>query len=163
VGPSHYVDFFKTIKRVLKKDGVALVHTIGCADGVNHPNPWLNKYIFPSGYLPALSELTTAIEKAGLLATDVEIWRLHYGPTLRAWRNRFMAHWDEAAEIFDERFCRMWEYYLSMSEAAFLHEDVVVFQIQLAHNVDDVPITRSYIEERKRPLLAREVERLTGN
>jgi cyclopropane-fatty-acyl-phospholipid synthase len=74
-----------------------------------------------------------------------------------------MAHWDEAAEIFDERFCRMWEYYLSMSEAAFLHEDVVVFQIQLAHNVDDVPITRSYIEERKRPLLAREVERLTGN
>lgn len=156
VGPSHYSSFFKTIKRCLKPDGVAFVHTIGCADGVNFPNPWLEKYIFPSGYLPSLSELTTAIEGAGLQVTDAEIWRLHYVPTLREWRNRFNARRAEAARIYDERFCRMWEYYLAMGEAAFLFEDVVVFQIQLGHSVDAAPITRGYIEERKVGLRARE-------
>ena len=127
VGPSHYSSFFKTIKNTLKEDGVAFCHTIGCNDGINFPNPWLNKYIFPSGYLPSLSELTTAIEGAGLQVMDAEIWRLHYVPTLREWRHRFMRHREEAAKIFDERFCRMWEYYLAMGEAAFLFEDVVVF------------------------------------
>ena len=156
VGPSHYKSFFKTIKRCLKQEGVAFVHTIGCADGVNFPNPWLEMYIFPSGYLPSRSELTTAIEHAGLQVTDAEIWRLHYVPTLREWRNRFMAHRDEAARIYDVRFCRMWEYYLAMGEAAFLYEDVVVFQIQIGHAVDAAPITRGYIEERKGPLRARE-------
>ena len=158
VGPSHYESFFKTIQRCLKDSGTAFVHTIGCADGVNFPNPWLNKYIFPSGYLPSLSELTTAIEHAGLQVTDAEILRLHYVPTLREWRDRFMAHWDEAARIYDERFCRMWEYYLAMGEAAFLYEDVVIFQIQIGHAVDAAPITRGYIEERKGPLRAREAQ-----
>ena len=156
VGPSHYSSFFQTVKRTLKPDGVAFCHTIGCNDGVNFPNPWLNKYIFPSGYLPSLSELTTAIENAGLQVMDAEIWRLHYVPTLREWRDRFMAHREEAAKIYDERFCRMWEYYLAMGEAAFLFEDVVVFQITLGHSVDAVPITRGYIEERKVGLRARE-------
>ena len=156
VGPSHYSSFFETMKRTLKPDGVGFCHTIGCSDGVNFPNPWLNKYIFPSGYLPSLSELTVAIENAGLQVTDAEIWRLHYVPTLREWRERFMRHWDEAAKIYDERFCRMWEFYLAMGEAAFLFEDVVVFQIQIGHAVDAAPITRSYIEERKVGLRERE-------
>lgn len=156
VGPSHYSSFFETMKRTLKPDGIGFCHTIGCSDGVNFPNPWLNKYIFPSGYLPALSELTVAIEKAGLQVMDAEIWRLHYVPTLREWRDRFMRHRDEAAKIYDERFCRMWEFYLAMGEAAFLFEDVVVFQITIGHAVDAVPITRGYIEERKVALRARE-------
>jgi cyclopropane-fatty-acyl-phospholipid synthase len=159
VGPSHYDTYFKTVARLMKDDGVALIHTIGCGDGVNFPNPWLNKYIFPSGYLPALSELTPAIEKAGLITTDVEIWRMHYAPTLRAWRERFLAHRDEAANLYSERFCRMWEYYLSMAETAFQYEDVVVFQIQAVKQIDAVPLTRAYIAEREDRLRAAEGNR----
>ena len=159
IGPAHYGTFFKTVARLMKEDGLGVVHTIGCADGVNFPNPWLNKYIFPSGYIPALSELMPAIEAAGLIVTDTEIWRDHYVHTLHAWRERFMAHWDEAAKLYDERFCRMWEYYLSMGETAFLYEDVVIFQIQVAKRLDAVPYTRDYIAEREAALRAVE-ERL---
>jgi cyclopropane-fatty-acyl-phospholipid synthase len=169
VGPSHYKSLFKTIKRCLKNDGVALIHTIGFVNGVNFTNPWVTKYIFPSGYLPALSELTPAIEQAGLQITDIEVWRLHYVPTLREWRNRFMAHREGVAKIYNERFCRMWEFYLAMAEAAFLYENVAVFQIQLGHAVDAAPLTRDYIEERKVLLREREAAshapfgRVSGN
>ena len=156
VGPSHYRAYFAAVARALRGDGVALIHTIGCADGVNHPNPWLNKYIFPGGYLPALSELMPAIEAAGLLVADVEVWHLHYALTLQEWRRRFMARRAQAVAIHGERFCLMWEFYLSMSEAAFRFEDVVVFQLQLVKRQDARPPTRGYIEARKAGLRARE-------
>ena len=122
-----------------------LLHTIG-RTGTPYPsNPWITRYIFPGGHLPTLSEVTPAIERAGLVVTDIEVLRLHYALTLRAWRDRFMARWEDAKRLYDERFCRMWECYLAMSEAAFRFEDAVVFQIQLARRNDTVPLTRGYI------------------
>jgi cyclopropane-fatty-acyl-phospholipid synthase len=129
----------------LADEGVMLLHTIGVSDEPSLTNPWITKYIFPGGHLPALSEILPAIERSGLLVTDVEVLRLHYAETLRAWREAFMQRRAEAAALFDERFCRMWEYYLSMSESAFRCEGVVVFQIQLARRVDTLSITRDYL------------------
>ena len=131
---------------MLTDDGVALVHTIGSA----YPppcatNPWIRKYIFPGGYIPALSEIMTAVEKAGLRVTDVEVLRLHYAETLRHWRQRFAANRDRARALYDERFCRMWEFYLAASEASFRHMGNVVFQLQLAKRQDAVPLTRDYV------------------
>lgn len=145
IGPRFFSVFFETCRRLLHEDGVMLLHTIGCSDGPNHPNPWLNRYIFPGGYLPALSEILPAAEKAGLIVTDVEVLRLHYAKTLQAWRERFMARRDEALALYDERFCRMWEFYLAMSQAAFEHQDVVVFQLQIVRRQDVVPLTRDYL------------------
>src|SRR5690606_22904553 len=107
--------------------------------------PWIAKYIFPGGYIPALSEVLPAVERAGLIVTDIEILRLHYAETLRCWRERFEARRAEIAELYDERFCRMWEFYLAASEIAFRHRDHMVFQLQLAKKVDAVPLTRDYI------------------
>jgi cyclopropane-fatty-acyl-phospholipid synthase len=149
IGPRFYRPFFETCRRLLSEDGVMLLHTIGCSDGPNHPNPWLNRHIFPGGYLPALSEILPVIEKAGLIVTDVEVLRLHYAATLKAWRERFMARRAEALALYDERFCRMWEFYLAMSQAAFECQDVVVFQIQIARRQDAVPLTRDYIAARE--------------
>ena len=145
VGRGSYATFFETCSKRLADDGVMLLHTIGVSDAPSLTNPWITKYIFPGGHLPALSEILPEIERAGLMVTDVEVLRLHYADTLRAWRDAFMARRDEAAELFDERFCRMWEYYLAMSEAAFRCEGVVVFQIQLARRVETLPRTRDYI------------------
>ena len=129
-----------------------LLHTIG-RTGVPYPtNPWITRYIFPGGHLPVLSEMMPAIERAGLIVTDLEILRLHYAYTLKAWRERFLAHWDDAKGIYDERFCRMWECYLAMSESAFRFQDAVVFQLQLARRNDVVPVTRGYIAEREEAL-----------
>jgi cyclopropane-fatty-acyl-phospholipid synthase len=152
VGPPSYHDYFQTCRNLLKEDGVMLLHTIG-RSGTPYPtNPWITKYIFPGGHLPVLSEMMPAIERAGLIVTDVEILRLHYAYTLQAWRERFMAHREEVLRLYDERFCRMWECYLAMSESAFRWQDAVVFQLQLTRRNDVVPLTRDYIAEREAAL-----------
>ena len=125
-----------------------LLHSIGRSEGPSVTNPWIAKYIFPGGYIPALSEVMPAIERAGLMVTDIEILRLHYAETLKAWRERFLAHREEVERLYDERFCRMWEFYLAASEMAFREQDMMVFQIQLAKRQDVVPITRDYIAQR---------------
>ena len=145
VGVVHYRAFFDTVARCLKPDGVALLHAIGRSDGPGFTNPWIAKYIFPGGYCPALSEVLPPVEKSGLIATDIEILRLHYAETLRHWRRRFAANRDTIASLYDERFCRMFEFYLCGSEIAFRREGHMVFQIQLAHHQTAVPLTRDYI------------------
>jgi len=156
VGPRFYQAYFEKCRQLLKPDGVMVLHTIGLMDGPWYPNPWLDKYIFPGGQLPALSEIAPAIERAGLVVTDVECLRMHYAETLSHWRRRFMARRDAALALYDERFCRMWEYYLSCCEAAFRYQDVAVFQVQCARNPEAVPVTRDYIAERMRSLRQRE-------
>ena len=145
VGIPHYREFFGKIHDRLAEDGVALIHTIGRADGPGANNAWFAKYIFPGGYSPALSEILPAIERAGLCVTDIEVLRLHYAETLKAWRARFDAKRAQVREIYDERFCRMWEFYLVASELAFRRNGHVVFQIQLAKRQDAVPLTRDYL------------------
>jgi cyclopropane-fatty-acyl-phospholipid synthase len=145
VGLPNYDAFFGACRERLDERGVMLLHTIGTADQPSLTNPWITRYIFPGGHLPSLSQMLPAIERAGLIVTDVEVLRLHYAHTLRAWRNAFMARRDEARAMFDERFCRMWEFYLAMAETAFRYEKVVVFQIQLARRVDATPIVRDYM------------------
>ena len=145
VGVVHYREFFDTVGRCLNPDGVALLHAIGRSDGPGFTNPWIAKYIFPGGYCPALSEVMPPVEKSGLFATDIEILRLHYAETLRHWRRRFIANRDTIASLYDERFCRMFEFYLCGSEIAFRREGHMVFQIQLAHQQTAVPLTRDYI------------------
>ena len=128
-----------------------LLHSIGRSEGPNVTNPWIAKYIFPGGYIPALSEVLPAIERAGLLVTDIEILRLHYAETLKAWRERFLAHRDEVERIYDQRFVRMWEFYLAASEMAFREQNMMVMQIQLTKRQGVVPITRDYIAQRRTP------------
>jgi cyclopropane-fatty-acyl-phospholipid synthase len=145
VGVNHYRAFFTKLKSLLAPDGVALLHSIGRKDGPGATNPWIRKYIFPGGYVPALSEVLPTIEQLRLWVTDIEILRLHYAETLRAWRLRFERNRNRARAIYDERFCRMWEMYLVASEIAFRRQDHMVFQIQLAKAVDAVPLTRDYM------------------
>ena len=145
VGVNHYDSYFKLVGDRLSEDGVAVVHSIGRAMGPAATAAFIRKYIFPGGYIPALSEILPAIERAGLWVTDVEILRLHYAETLHAWRERFLANWATVAELYDERFCRMWEVYLAGSEAFFRCMDGMVFQIQLAKDRHAVPMTRDYI------------------
>jgi cyclopropane-fatty-acyl-phospholipid synthase len=145
VGVGHYREFFSTVGRCLHPDGVALLHAIGRNDVPGSTNPWIAKYIFPGGYCPALSEVMPPIERSRLQVTDIEILRLHYAETLRHWRRRFAANRDAIASIYDERFCRMFEFYLAGSELSFRREGMMVFQIQLAHRQDAVPLTRDYI------------------
>jgi cyclopropane-fatty-acyl-phospholipid synthase len=155
VGRPNFDTYFGQIARVLKDEGVAVVHSIGRSDGPDVTQPWIAKHIFPGGYIPALSETLAAVERSGLIVTDVEILRLHYAETLRAWRRRFEAERCEIAEVRGERFCRMWEFYLAASEIGFRYSGHMVFQLQLAKRVDTVPITRTYIEQTER-LLAEE-------
>jgi cyclopropane-fatty-acyl-phospholipid synthase len=150
VGAHHFAEFFEVVRRSLAPDGVAVIHAIGSKDAPGECDPWIDKYIFPGGYCPALSEVLTAVEKAGLWVTDVEILRLHYAETLRHWSERFRARRKCAAEIYDERFCRMWEYYLAVCEAGFRVGSLMVFQIQLARTVAAVPLVRDYIADEKR-------------
>jgi cyclopropane-fatty-acyl-phospholipid synthase len=147
VGVGHYREYFDKIRELLTDDGVALIHTIGSADGPGAAHAWIRKYIFPGGYTPALSEIVPVIERAGLHITDIEVLRLHYAETLKAWRQRFMGNRDHVAALYDERFCRMWEFYLAGCEAGFRHSGLVVFQIQLSKQVDTVPLTRDYMWE----------------
>jgi len=152
VGVNHYDTFFRKSAQLLADDGVMLLHSIGRSDGPSRTSPWISKYIFPGGYIPSLSEVLPRIEKSGLLVTDIEILRLHYAETLKHWRERFLAHREEVERIYDERFERMWEFYLASSETAFREQNMMVFQIQLTKRQDVVPITRDYI--------AREQQRL---
>jgi cyclopropane-fatty-acyl-phospholipid synthase len=147
VGVNFYDGFFAKCADVLADDGVMVLHSIGRSGGPSHTNAWMAKYIFPGGYIPALSEVLPAIERAGLIATDVEILRLHYAETLSAWRDRFLAHRDEVARLYDARFVRMWEFYLACAETAFRRHDMMVFQIQLAKRQGVVPTTRGYITQ----------------
>ena len=150
VGVNHYPEFFAKVRDLLAEDGVCVLHSIGRMAGPSTTSAWLRKYIFPGGYSPALSEVLPAVENSGLWITDLEVLRLHYAETLRAWRHRFQVNRDRIAELFDERFCRMWEFYLALSEAAFRHGDHFVFQMQLAKRRDAVPLTRDYITEWER-------------
>lgn len=147
VGPGDYQAYFDALARLLKDDGVAVLHTIGRYDPPGASNPWIEKYIFPGGYLPSLSQIVPAVERAGLFLTDVEVLRTHYADTLRAWRARFHAHRGEVAALYGERFIRMWDFYLSGSEAGFREGTLVVFQIQLAKTRETVPQTRDYITD----------------
>ena len=145
VGVIHFRQFFETVRDRLTEAGVALLHSIGRAHGPGATNPWIRKYIFPGGYTPALSEVLPEVERSGLYVTDIELLHPHYADTLRAWRNRFMARRDEAIKLYDERFARMWEFYLAGSETAFRHQGQMVFQMQLAKHVRNVPRVRDYI------------------
>ena len=154
VGVGYYESFFQKAGELLVDDGVMLLHSIGRMDGPGAANPWIDKYIFPGGYAPALSEVLSAIERAGLIVTDIEILRMHYADTLKAWRERFLAHRDQAKALYDERFCRMWEFYLAGCEVAFRYCGLMVFQIQLAKSLNAVPLTRDYIAAREAQLKA---------
>ncbi|MCP4559221.1 MAG: class I SAM-dependent methyltransferase [Bosea sp.] len=157
VGVNHYDAFFRKCSDLLDDEGVLLLHSIGRSDEPGFTNPWIAKYIFPGGYIPSFSEVLPAIERAGLVVTDIEILRLHYAETLRHWRERFLARRAEAVELFDERFARLWEYYLGVSELAFRYQGMMVFQIQVARRQDAVPLTRGYIEREERRLRAASV------
>src|SRR5277367_6232493 len=145
VGLNHYGAFFTKLKSLLAPDGVALLHSIGRRDGPGSTMPWIRKYIFPGGYVPALSEVLPIIEHLRVWVTDIEILRLHYAETLRAWRRRFERNRDRVLALYDERFYRMWEMYLVGSEIAFRRQDHMIFQMQLAKAVDAVPVTRDYM------------------
>ncbi|WP_019024691.1 MULTISPECIES: cyclopropane-fatty-acyl-phospholipid synthase family protein [unclassified Thioalkalivibrio] len=145
VGVPNYGTFFQRVNDLLKDDGVAVLHTIGRQGPPGTTNPWLSKYIFPGGYTPALSEVMEALEPTPLHTTDIEFWRLHYAETLAEWYRRFQNIRAEAVEHFDERFCRMWEFYLASCEATFRWWRQVVFHIQVAKQQDAVPLTRDYL------------------
>jgi cyclopropane-fatty-acyl-phospholipid synthase len=153
-GVAFYDTYFKRCTELLADDGIMLLHSIGRSEGPDVTNPWITKYIFPGGYIPALSEVMPAIERSGLLVCDIEILRLHYAETIKAWRERFMARREEAVQLYDERFARMWEFYLASSEMAFRKQNLMNFQIQLARRQGVVPMTRDYI--------AREEAKLRG-
>lgn len=145
VGVPHYDTYFKSVERLLAPDGIALIHTIGRAGPPAATSPWILKYIFPGGYCPAMSEAVAAIERHGLVTTDVEVWRLHYAETLRHWQDRFEANIDRVRALYDDRFCRMWRYYLIASELTFRLSNQVVFQFQLTPRQEVVPLTRDYL------------------
>ena len=157
VGVDFYETYFRRCAELLTDDGVMMLHSIGRSHGPDVTSPWIAKYIFPGGYIPALSEVIPAIERAGLLVCDIEILRLHYAETLKAWRERFMARREEAVHLYDERFARMWEFYLACSEMSFRKQGLMNFQIQLAKRQDAVPMTRDYITREEAKL--RGVER----
>ncbi|MDJ0826130.1 MAG: cyclopropane-fatty-acyl-phospholipid synthase family protein [Rhodobacter sp.] len=145
VGVPHYREYFNNVRARLTDDGIALIHTIGRTSPPGHTSPWIAKYIFPGGYIPSLSEVMKAVEREGLYTCDIEVWRLHYAETLRNWEERFSANRDRVAELYDDRFCRMWRFYLIASEMTFRHNNQCVFQFQLARRQEAVPLTRDYL------------------
>ena len=145
VGRKFYNKFFKQIEKLLKEDGVSLIHTIGSVNPPRDPHPWITKYIFPGGHTPSLSEVTTPIEKAGLIVSDIEVLKLHYSHTLRHWKENCIKNKEQIVEMYDERFFRMWEFYLAGCEIAFKWGDQVVYQFQLTKNYTSTPTTRDYI------------------
>ncbi|MGJ4947032.1 class I SAM-dependent methyltransferase [Bradyrhizobium sp. HKCCYLS20291] len=156
VGVAFYDTFFRRCAELLDENGVMVLHSIARSEGPDATNPWIAKYIFPGGYIPALSEVLPAIERAGLLVCDIEILRLHYAETLKAWRERFMARREEAVQLYDARFARMWEFYLAVSELAFRQQNMMNVQIQLARRQGVVPMTRDYIHREEARLRTRE-------
>ena len=157
VGVDFYDTYFKHCAELLTDDGVMLLHSIGRSEGPDATNPWIAKYIFPGGYIPALSEVLPSIERAGLLVCDIEILRLHYAETLKAWRERFMARREEAIQLYDEGFARMWEFYLASSEMAFRKQNLMNIQVQLTKRQGIVPMTRDYIPREEAKLCRAEL------
>ena len=145
VGRKFYKTFFRQVNNLLNYDGLALIHTIGSIDGPRDPQPWITKYIFPGGYTPSMSELASPIEKSGLIVSDIEVLRMHYSHTLRHWKERCISNKSKISEMFDEKFFRMWEFYLTSCELAFKWGDQVVFQFQLTKDLTTAPTTRDYI------------------
>ena len=145
VGRKFYKRFFNKVYEILKDDGIALLHTIGSVNAPRSPQPWITKYIFPGGYTPSLSEISSPIEKSGLILSDMEVLRMHYAHTLRNWKERFIENKEKVLKMFDERFFRMFEFYLSSCEMAFKHGDQVVYQLQLTKKLNTTPSTRDYI------------------
>ena len=145
VGRKFYRTFFNKMQSILKDDGIALLHTIGSVNPPRQPQPWITRYIFPGGYTPSLSQVTIPIEKSGLILSDLEILRMHYSHTLRHWKERFIKNKDKAIKMFDEKFFRMWEFYLASCEVEFRWGDKVVFQLQLTKELHTAPNTRDYI------------------
>jgi cyclopropane-fatty-acyl-phospholipid synthase len=166
VGVGHYAEFFKKVATLLKPDGAAVLHSINRADGPGITGAWIQKYIFPGGYVPSLSEVIPHMEREKLYITDIEILRMHYARTLKEWGRRFTSNHKRAAEIYDERFCRMWDFYLAGSEGSFLYAEMNNFQIQFSKNQHALPYTRNYIEaeeERLRELENGPVKKINAN
>ncbi|WP_421852096.1 class I SAM-dependent methyltransferase [Oricola sp.] len=162
VGVNHYGDYFRKAYSLLEPEGVMVLHTIGRTGPPSATSPFIRKHIFPGGYIPALSEIMRAAEMSGLHVTDVEILTDHYAETLLRWRERFMARRAEAVALYDERFARMWEFYLAASESAFRHQDLVVFQLQFAKNKLSTPRSRDYITDADRRMVWQNNRRATG-
>ncbi len=158
VGVGYYRAFFRACRKLLAEDGAMVVHSIGRTDGPGDTSAWIQRYIFPGGYIPAVSEVIPAVEKEKLHITDMEILRLHYAKTLRAWRERFLARREEVVAMYDERFCRIWEFYLAASEAAFEVGLMMNFQIQMTRNQMALPLTRNYMFRNEATLRARDGE-----
>ena len=145
VGRKFYKSFFNTVFKTLNENGIALLHTIGSVNPPRDPHPWMTRYIFPGGYTPSLSEVAGPIEKSGLIVSDIEVLRTHYAHTLKHWKERFVNNKDKVLKMFDEKFFRMFEFYLSSCEMAFKHGDQVVYQLQLTKTLNAAPSTRDYI------------------
>lgn len=145
VGAPHYNEYFRHVRDRMNEDGIALIHSIGRATPPGTTSPWILKYIFPGGYIPSMSEVMKAVENQNLWPTDIEVWRLHYAETLRHWHERFVANIEQVRSLYDERFCRMWRFYLAASEMTFRHNRQFVFQMQLARRQDAVPLDRNYL------------------
>lgn len=157
VGLGHYDEFFKKFRSLLNEDGFGLVHSIGRNAPPGNVSPFIRKYIFPGGYAPSLSEIFAPAERQRIWIADCEVLRLHYYYTLRDWRARFMANWEKAAAIYDERMCRMWEFYLISSQLAFLTGSEMIFQLMIAHKRDAVPIVRDYMIDDERAIASGEL------
>ena len=162
VGVAHYGEFFAKGNELLTDDGVMLLHSIGHMSPPGTASPWMRKYIFPGAYSPALSEVFPAVEQNSLWVTDCEFLRVHYAKTLAHWEQRFQANRAKVAEMYDERFCRMWEFYLISAEMMFRTGSQLVFHMQLSKKRDAVPIVRDYITDTQRAFIAREKERGIG-
>ena len=156
VGYGNHLEFFTKLSELLSDDGVALLHSIGRSGPPGAVMPWLRKYIFPGSYIPALSESFTAVELSGLRVTDLEILRRHYAETLLCWERRFQENRPQVEELFDERFCRMWEFYLNAVEIGFRYGKQMVFQMQLSKNIDTLPLCRDYMAETEKTLATAE-------
>lgn len=153
VGLAHYDEFFAKIQQLLSADGAALLHTIARLHGPNNTSRWITKYIFPDGKIPALSEIAAPVERLGLHLCDLEVLRLHYAMTLRQWRHRFLANRKQAAQLYDDRFCRMWEFYLASSEVAFRYQGLSIFQLQFSNRMDALPLTRRFMTDEEERLI----------
>ncbi len=150
VGVHHYGEFFAKINELIEDDGLAVLHSIGHMSPPGTASPWLRKYIFPGAYSPALSEVFAAVEQHSLWVTDLEFLRIHYAETLAHWCQRFEATRAEIAAMYDEKFCRMWEFYLISAEMMFRTGSQLVFHMQLARQRDAAPITRDYVTDTQR-------------
>ena len=156
VGVGYYRAFFRACRNLLTEDGAMVLHSIGRTDGPGDTSMWIQRYIFPGGYIPAVSEVIPEVEKSLLHVTDMEILRLHYAKTLKAWRDRFLAHREEIRALYDERFCRIWEFYLAASEVAFRTGLMMNFQLQVTRNQTALPLTRDYMLKNEHALRARD-------